>query len=87
MKVLKEDWSREVSDCINSGKSYMRYAREREINYNQLLYWIKKLEINESKFVELKPAKESTAVAKSPVDRLELELSLPGGVVLRMRGA
>ena len=86
MKVLKEDWSREVSDCINSGKSYMRYAREREINYNQLLYWIKKLEIKESKFVELKPAKESVP-AKSSSDYRELELSLPGGVVLRMRGA
>ena len=70
MKVLKEDWSREVSDCINSGKSYMRYAREREINYNQLLYWIKRLEQGRFKLRCLEEKQE--------LSHQELELLLDG---------
>ena len=86
MSKLQEQWAAEVLSYQSSGKSQMRYARERGISTAQLYYWVRKLSRNESepKFVELRASpKVEVAVRKSA---LEIELSLPGGVVLRMIG-
>ena len=80
-------WEQEVLGCQTSGKSQMSYARERGISYHKLIYWSKKLSRNESepKFVELKAVTKVAEIIRK--SELEIELSLPGGVILRMSGA
>jgi len=85
MSESRAYWEQEVLGSQNSGKSQMSYARERGISYHKLIYWSKKLEKIESKFIELKPVRKGPAEVVSSVG-MELELLLPGGVVLRMRG-
>lgn len=85
MSGLRARWGVEVEEYHKSGKGQKEYARERGISASQLNYWISKLASKESKFVELKaPAKESVKMVNE--DSLEIELSLPGGIVLRLRG-
>jgi hypothetical protein len=86
MSESRAYWEQEVLACQSSGKSQMSYARERGISYHKLIYWTRKLQPKESKFIELKPVSRGPAEVVASVG-MELELLLPGGVVLRMRGA
>jgi transposase-like protein len=84
MSELRERWEREVSEYRKSGKRQIDYARERGISASQLNYWLRRLGEEKPGFVELYP--EGVSKRGNVQSSIELELSLPGGVLLRMRG-
>ena len=91
MNKLQEEMQAEVLAFQNSGKSQVAYAKERGISWSKLNYWVKKFvqnedvtKLEEPKFVELSLQSKS-APELIQKQNLEIELTLPGGVSLRMR--
>jgi len=85
MSKLQDGWLSQVKAYQESGKGQKEFASERGISPSQLNYWIRKFEESEPKFIELKTGpKVKEAIRRA---ELEIELSLPGGVVLRMNKA
>lgn len=72
-----------IKDCLKSGLSLAAFARESEIKYATLIYWLNRYRDQEIPTKDSQPA--SHFVRLSAVDRaVEFVVELPGGIKLRL---
>ena len=83
MKKNRAEWEAEIERQHLSGLSQTAYAKREGLNLATFQYWRQKLRKESSvggAFVEVLSPPSSTSVVS------EIELELPHGIVLRMRG-
>lgn len=79
----RPDWDELIRQQLESGKSERAFCREHDISPDSLNYQKRKRRAAErpTGFIPIK-----TTAPPTPTDELHLELELPFGITLRLRG-
>lgn len=85
MKKSRAEWETEVERQSLSGLSQAAYAKREGLNLSTFQYWRQKLKREESARSS-KGAFVEVPMLMNKVGRSEIELELPHGIVLRVKG-
>ena len=83
---VRRDWVKLVTEYRRSGETQRRFCERRKLSVHTLQYHLSQQKLQTPDTI---PATESGFIElprPSGTERLELELVLPSGAVLRMRG-
>ncbi len=80
-------WQSHVDACAQSGLSKIRYCREHQLHYHQLIYWYSKLSTDKPSVAVARKATQSGFVPvgielEQPAVPSSLQVRLPNGVVI-----
>jgi len=83
-KHSREQWQQLINEQVDSGLSVAAFCRKTQLSVSSFYQWRKKFDAVEP---ELNDWLALPGAASAPADDWQIELALPGGVVLRMSSA